>query len=1463
MLPWVASAAIAALAGGWYGLDRLAATIYGQQRPALEALLGKLMGQSLELGPYAGLRPFGIAVGASRFLPDADSPSTLDTPGVEASVDPLASLLQRAVVLQIRVQSPTLQLRRNSRGNFWQIGQQPPGGPPPRLALRIQVPRPGEGVLHSSTGQQLRFALSGSADLELWNRDLALRGRIDPAHGGQLGFQMQANWQQRSWQLLLQPKTLQLKPVLPLLPPGLHGQVVGRLDGALNGSLLIARRPGRNRCDGGLTASQLRWQPPGTGTAPLLVNELALVCSAQGVRLQPARLSWGLWRAGLEGQLQLQPAAIGGRQSGHLQLSLKAEQPRAGQRLAVQLAGPWQNPDLTISAAMKAPPLAALPPAPLTLQALVGIRSTPDLRVRLRDLQLRRGASSFSVAGELWPLVKLRSRSLKLGGDLQALLRPWLGEAPQLQADLRQLSGWDQPRFQADLRQPGNPLLGNWLAQLRWQPGLLELARFSSAQLQASARLPLQNQPRGGLRPGPLELQLNLDRYPLERLAPLLGSRMRGEFSASGAVRGPLNALQPDLQLLVQQPGAGPLLLAESWRGSLRGLPGGGGDLQLQALAPAPPGALQARLDRSWLPGSARLRRAGGELAFSGDPRRYRWQARAFPLAGLQLALGPSARFQPLLGDLSGSGQLDLQPLWITGKVSLERPLFLGVFGRSLAASGQYRDGRYSAQGEWQGEQQETVQIQLKGVQGGSLWARFEARQFGSTALQQLLQASQRLRSGPLLFSGTAADLLGLSIDTLGLSISEQLAELNQARRLLAQRLKRESRPNRSFDPADLRGLLNADITLTGPQLDQLSLDLQADGHLWLRGDDRDQALSSQPLQLSLRGPLGGSGTFSIEHLPLALLALFAPVPEGLRGGLAASGRYVLPAGRRRRPELQVELALQDAALGDQQLQLERGDLALEGDALSLDWSLRSSGAQNGIDLRGTIPLQPDRDALELRLASRGDGLRFLSQLGGAGVQWQQGSADLQLLVRGSLQEPIANGFLRFRDGVLQVAGQTMRELEATVLFDFRELELQQLSARVGERGQISGSGQLGLVQAIAGQPRPLKLQVKQVPFKVPRLQAQADGEVLVSGSLSRPQLGGEIQISSGSINVQSGGLATEANPTKPVSVTQLAEERWNFQEPLVVMGQQMEGDTSRDLRASVPNLPFLRFNGLRVRLGPDLRVNVPNLLNFNTGGLLTLRGGLDPSLEVIGVVRLLKGRLSLFTTTFSLDPDAANVAVFTPSLGLIPYVDVALRTRVSDTLMASDSSSEVNLYNWNVAAADSIGQLQLVKVRVEAAGPADRLSDNIRITSTPPLSQERLLALIGGNSLVGLASGNAGAALATVLGQSLLSPVVSGLSDAFGQRLTFAIYPTYFVPQVETASERNSRQLPSELVLGTEIGLDITERFNFSVLAAPNRSDLPPQLTLSYQASQQVGVQASVDTQGLWQSQLQVLLRF
>jgi translocation and assembly module TamB len=228
-------------------------------------------------------------------------------------------------------------------------------------------------------------------------------------------------------------------------------------------------------------------------------------------------------------------------------------------------------------------------------------------------------------------------------------------------------------------------------------------------------------------------------------------------------------------------------------------------------------------------------------------------------------------------------------------------------------------------------------------------------------------------------------------------------------------------------------------------------------------------------------------------------------------------------------------------------------------------------------------------------------------------------------------------------------------------------------------------------------------------------------------------------------------------------------------------------------------------------------------------------------------------------------------VAIFTPSLGLVPYLDIALRTRIADSLNViapsglSDAASSALALTQQQAQGgfSSLNQLNLILVTVSVSGPADRIAQNLKLRSSPPLPQDRLVALIGGNSLAGLSGGGAGTALATVLGQSLLSPLLSSLSDAFGQRVSLALYPTYVTPAIESSQERRSGRVPPQLVLSSEIGYDLTDRINASVLAAPNRSDIPPQVTVNYKASEQFNVEASVDTQGSWQTQLRVFFRF
>ena len=509
----------------------------------------------------------------------------------------------------------------------------------------------------------------------------------------------------------------------------------------------------------------------------------------------------------------------------------------------------------------------------------------------------------------------------------------------------------------------------------------------------------------------------------------------------------------------------------------------------------------------------------------------------------------------------------------------------------------------------------------------------------------------------------------------------------------------------------------------------------------------------------------------------------------------------------------------------------------------------------------------------------------MLTLLAGDSLTVKQGGTDLRLLLRGPLKQPQANGFLVVTNGDLSIGEQALRRINASILFDFDRVLVQNLEAEVGRGGKLRGSGTLGLF-APQRDAEPLTLQLSQGQIRQPIVNFQADGELRVAGALVQPVVSGDLTLSRGTLRPQSGffgrvrrggvqgliptGVEGPSAAVQPgvKSVNALIEEKWDFKEPLVLMGPNTPIQGPDQVPGFMPNLPAIRFDNLRLALGPDLRVLMPPWISFKGGGSVALNGPLDPSLEARGLIRLNSGRVSLFSTTFRLDPRAANVAVFTPSLGLVPYVDIAMKSRVSDNVSVGSAnqttSSNVFASNGSGSAYAEGGQLRLVKVTVQATGPANRLVDdnNLVLRSSPPMSKQQLLGLIGGNSLSGLA-GSGGAALATVVGQSLLSPVLGTLTDAMGQRLQVAIFPTYVTPDVKSDKERTSGRVPPTFTLVTEFGLDLTDRFDLSVLAAPNTTDVPPQATVSYRLTPNTSVSGAVDANGTWQSQLQVFFRF
>ena len=1526
------------MVAGCWGLDRAAADLVARLTPSLETTISRPLGHPIQLGEYRGLRPWGVSIGRSRILPAEQDRSQVSVSGLSVRFDPIASLRHWKPVLRLHLEGAVARLSRNATGGYWIAGRGTPGSQPPRLDLRYSV-GPGASIELAPSGQRLLVDGRFSQNLDARSFSTALRLRWSDQQGG-LRLEGRGHWDRSRLDLHGRMDGLLLDRLTTLVSARDDLRISGRLDGDLR----LQWRDGRPACRGSLRVRGLEVRTA-SFPDPLTTPQLALGCSDRTVSIAQSRISSGDWTLDAVGDVVLQRSVdlrLRARRKGRdddldMRLDGPWTAPRwrlAGQldlpervnlegplQIKAQLRLPWTKPaapqvqvdDLQLKAPGAHLQLAgsAYPRLDLTSRDLAltselwegnpslgkvlgpdsavtgelrfsGTLQKPELAV---DLRMRAGASRLHLMGDAYPRLNLISRDLSLAPQLWSGVRPLqtsLGQTGTITGQLTATGPLSSPLLQLQLQQGGNPFLERWDLKAGWSAAssLLVLDRFNSPLLEGSGQLPL-SLGTTGLETGELQAGLNLKPLALDRFSDLAGVPLGGTIAARGRLQGPLDQLRSDLALELTNPRFGALQLVERWQGRVQGALGQ--DLTLNLDSSAHSGSLQAELGSDGWPRRVQMQRDDGvlDLQALGEDRRYRWNAEGFALDGLQVILAEQSRADAVSGRLDGRGDLSLSPFHLSGSISLDQPTAFGVNVIAASLSGRLAEGAFQLEGDLQPPEGQ-VSFSASGRLGGALSSRADLERLSVPWLVNLARQLRNNESSDGLERGRAEDLGRLVINTFGGSLDGQLKALARSRQALLD--YERDHPQKGIEPADLRGRVDGTAIVNGPDPASLNLDLQVRGHLWLDGADRDLTLQLEPFVASIRGPLNsGEGRFELLHLPFSLLALFGPLPSTLRGGFGLTGRYRLD--ERGGPSIDAELALEQAALGDSELQLERRSIILSGDALDLDLALRASKASESITVVGGLPLQASAP-LDVQIESHGDALNFLTALSGDSLELKRGAMDLRLMLRGTLEQPQANGFLVMDNLELRIGDQQLRRLKASVLFDFNRLEIQSLEAQLASGGELRGSGSIGLFTPL-NEPTPLTLELVKARIQQDALRVMANAEVTLNGVISRPVISGEISLDEG-IRPR-GGLLSQLRPAKdlpstlsagvqdagpvvaPVQLNTLMQERWDFQEPLVLFGPGVPAAAPDRISALLPNLPAMQFRNLRLRLGPNLSVDMPPVLSFRGGGQLLLNGPLDPSLQVRGLIRLNTGRFTLFSTTFRLDHGASNVAVFTPALGLVPFVDIAMKSRIDDSVRLSgiESSGSSGIFDEpQLGALDAVssvsgGTFQLVRVTVEATGPANRLRDNLNLRSSPRLSESQLLALIGGNSLTMLSGGGASAALATVLGQSLLSPVLGTLTDAMGQRLQVALYPTYVTPEVKTEDDRTSGRVPPTFALMTEFGVDITDRFDVSVLAAPNNTDVPPQASVSYQISPSTSISGAVDVNGTWQSQLQVFFRF
>ncbi|KAI3718710.1 hypothetical protein L6452_19592 [Arctium lappa] len=455
-------------------------------------------------------------------------------------------------------------------------------------------------------------------------------------------------------------------------------------------------------------------------------------------------------------------------------------------------------------------------------------------------------------------------------------------------------------------------------------------------------------------------------------------------------------------------------------------------------------------------------------------------------------------------------------------------------------------------------------------------------------------------------------------------------------------------------------------------------------------------------------------------------------------------------------------------------------------------------------------------------------------------ANWLNGSAEVTLQVRGTVEQPMLDGSASFHRATISspILRKPLTNFGGIIIMDSNRLCIRSLESRVSRRGKLSVKGNLPLrrTEASLGDKIDLKCEVLEVRAKN-ILSGQVDTQLQVTGSILQPDICGNIKLSHGEAYLpheKGGGAPSISRETSDSSsmpsggYNQVVASKYvsrflnlkpatsntPFQQP---SGKQDEVKKGMGQVSSKPKLD-IHLTDLKLVLGPELRIVYPLILNFAVSGELELNGIAHPKLlKPKGVLMFENGDVNLVATQVRLKREHLNTAKFEPDNGLDPMLDLAL------------VGSE-----W--------------QFRIQSR--ATKWQDNLVVTSTRSVEQDVLspseAARVFESQLAeSILEGDGQLAfkkLATATLETLM-PRIEGKGE-FGH----ARWRLVYAPQIPSLLSVDPtvdplKSLASNISFGTEVEVQLGKRLQASVVRQMKDSEMAMQWTLIYQLTSRLRV--------------------
>ena len=559
---------------------------------------------------------------------------------------------------------------------------------------------------------------------------------------------------------------------------------------------------------------------------------------------------------------------------------------------------------------------------------------------------------------------------------------------------------------------------------------------------------------------------------------------------------------------------------------------------------------------------------------------------------------------------------------------------------------------------------------------------------------------------------------------------------------------------------------------------------------LLMRANGRELLLEGQ---FSLTG--NQALQLKVEKLPIEGLRVFFPEMPDVTGILSAQ---VQLGGTAATPQVVASLGLENSKFAG----YSYAGLVVSGSYRDQRVDLKATVRQDQLhtlSATATVPMTLSwnngwraevQDNIDSHIQSSGLNLAFLDAFAGNAIQGIGGEVEVDLRVRGSLNQPVANGVLRLRDGKFTptALGIQISSVTAEGLLEPRGIRLSQITARAN-KGEVSGSGFITL-QKFVPQGIDLSISAKQWPaINTQRYQIEVDGAARIGGTLVAPRITGSLEVPRGELRPDLSFLDRSSTPVKR-DPTITVVSKTSSGNPAVKEESKDQADseiwrnTTLDMQIRIRDNLWLRHRNANVELSGDLRV-------------IKASGG---NLRLTGIIQSVRGWMVFQGRRFTLTRGRLE---FTGGEKIEPALDIEAEYRINSYLVRVIVKGTSEKPSLTLASDPQLDQADILSLLLFNK-PVSSLNKGEQASL-----QENAIGIVGG-----FAATKIGQAVAESLGLQNLG-VDIGSIDFSGDSVRFGQYLGHdtFISVSQEISGKYGREVSAEYQITSDWKFSVSSR--------------------------------------------------